>query len=62
MTVPRPSTSTCTVEPSRRKIPWIPPTPAGVGGVQGIFLRDGSTVQVEVEGLGTVTNPIRAKG
>ena len=37
-------------------------TPAGVGGVQGIFLRDGSTVQVEVEGLGTVTNPIRAKG
>lgn len=36
-------------------------TPAGVGGVQGIFLRDGSTVQVEVEGLGTVTNPIRAK-
>jgi 2-keto-4-pentenoate hydratase/2-oxohepta-3-ene-1,7-dioic acid hydratase in catechol pathway len=35
-------------------------TPAGVGGVQGIFLRDGSTVQVEVDGLGTVTNPIRA--
>jgi acylpyruvate hydrolase len=35
-------------------------TPAGVGGVQGIFLRDGSTVQVEVEGLGTVTSPIRA--
>lgn len=35
-------------------------TPAGVGGIQGIFLRDGSTVQVEVDGLGTVTNPIRA--
>ena len=35
-------------------------TPAGIGGLQGIFLRDGSTVQVEVEGLGTVTNPIRA--
>jgi len=34
-------------------------TPAGVGGVQGIFLRAGSTVQVEVDGLGTVTNPIR---
>ena len=35
-------------------------TPAGVGGIQGIFLKDGSTVQVEVDGLGTVTNPIRA--
>ena len=35
-------------------------TPAGVGGIQGIFLRDGSTVQVEVDVLGTVTNPIRA--
>ena len=35
-------------------------TPAGVGGVQGIFLRAGSTVQVEIEGVGTVTNPIRA--
>ncbi|MFM9140353.1 MAG: fumarylacetoacetate hydrolase family protein, partial [Solirubrobacterales bacterium] len=35
-------------------------TPAGVGGIKGIFLRDGSTVQVEVDGLGTVTNPIRA--
>ena len=35
-------------------------TPAGVGGVQGIFLRAGSTVQVEVDGLGTVTSPIRA--
>ncbi len=34
-------------------------TPAGVGGVQGIFLRAGSTVQVEVDGLGTVTSPIR---
>ncbi|MGO8904780.1 MAG: fumarylacetoacetate hydrolase family protein [Solirubrobacteraceae bacterium] len=35
-------------------------TPAGVGGPQGIFLRDGDTVEVEVEGLGVLTNPVRA--
>ncbi len=35
-------------------------TPAGVGGMKGIFLRDGNTVEVEVEGLGTVSNPVRA--
>jgi acylpyruvate hydrolase len=35
-------------------------TPAGVGVAQGRFLRDGDTVEVEVEGLGTLTNPIRA--
>jgi acylpyruvate hydrolase len=35
-------------------------TPAGVGGIKGIFLRDGNTVEVEVEGLGTVSNPVRA--
>ena len=36
-------------------------TPAGVGGFQGRFLRPGQTVSVEVEGLGAVTNPIRAE-
>lgn len=35
-------------------------TPAGVGGLKGIFLRDGQTVEVEVEGLGAVSNPVRA--
>jgi 2-keto-4-pentenoate hydratase/2-oxohepta-3-ene-1,7-dioic acid hydratase in catechol pathway len=35
-------------------------TPAGVGGVQGIFLRDGDTVEVEIDGLGALTNPVRA--
>jgi acylpyruvate hydrolase len=35
-------------------------TPAGVGGFKGVFLRDGQTVEVEVEGLGTVRNPVRA--
>lgn len=35
-------------------------TPAGVGGFKGRFLRAGSTVTVEVEGLGAVTNPVRA--
>jgi acylpyruvate hydrolase len=36
-------------------------TPAGVGGPQGIFLRDGDTVEVEVDGLGVLTNPVRAE-
>ncbi len=36
-------------------------TPAGVGGPQGIFLRDGDTVEVEVDGLGAVSNPVRAQ-
>jgi len=36
-------------------------TPAGVGGFKGIFLRDGQTVEVEVEGLGSVSNPVRAE-
>jgi 2-keto-4-pentenoate hydratase/2-oxohepta-3-ene-1,7-dioic acid hydratase in catechol pathway len=35
-------------------------TPAGVGASQGRFLRDGDTVEVEVEGLGTLANPVRA--
>lgn len=34
-------------------------TPAGVGGFKGIFLRDGQTVEVEVQGLGAVANPVR---
>jgi len=36
-------------------------TPAGVGASQGRFLRDGNTVEVEIEGLGTVTSPVRAE-
>ncbi|HTX69465.1 MAG TPA: fumarylacetoacetate hydrolase family protein [Solirubrobacterales bacterium] len=35
-------------------------TPAGIGGLKGIFLRAGQTVAVEVEGLGAVTNPVVA--
>ena len=35
-------------------------TPAGIGGLKGIFLRDGDTVEVAVEGLGAVSNPVRA--
>ena len=34
-------------------------TPAGVGAAQGRFLRDGDTVEVEVDGLGTLVNPVR---
>jgi 2-keto-4-pentenoate hydratase/2-oxohepta-3-ene-1,7-dioic acid hydratase in catechol pathway len=34
-------------------------TPAGIGGLKGIFLRDGHTVSAEVDGLGTLTNPVR---
>jgi acylpyruvate hydrolase len=33
-------------------------TPAGVGAAQGRFLRAGDTVEVEIDGLGTLTNPI----
>jgi len=36
-------------------------TPAGVGGPQGIFLRDGDRVEVEIDGLGVLTNPVRAQ-
>jgi len=36
-------------------------TPAGVGGFKGLFLTDGDTVEVEVEGLGAVRNPIRSE-
>jgi len=36
-------------------------TPAGVGGFKGVFLRDGQTVEVEIEGLGSVSNPVRAE-
>ena len=35
-------------------------TPAGVGAAQGRFLRAGDTVEVAVDGLGAVTNPVRA--
>jgi acylpyruvate hydrolase len=36
-------------------------TPAGVGAAHGRFLSDGDTVEVEIEGLGTLANPIRAE-
>jgi 2-keto-4-pentenoate hydratase/2-oxohepta-3-ene-1,7-dioic acid hydratase in catechol pathway len=35
-------------------------TPAGVGASKGRFLRAGDSVEVEVEGLGAVANPVRA--
>jgi 2-keto-4-pentenoate hydratase/2-oxohepta-3-ene-1,7-dioic acid hydratase in catechol pathway len=35
-------------------------TPAGIGAIQGRFLRDGDTVEVEVDGLGAVVNRVRA--
>jgi 2-keto-4-pentenoate hydratase/2-oxohepta-3-ene-1,7-dioic acid hydratase in catechol pathway len=36
-------------------------TPAGVGASRGSFLRAGDVVEVEVEGLGTVRNAVRAE-
>jgi acylpyruvate hydrolase len=36
-------------------------TPAGVGAAQGRFLRDGDTVEIEIEGLGTLVNPVRSE-
>jgi 2-keto-4-pentenoate hydratase/2-oxohepta-3-ene-1,7-dioic acid hydratase in catechol pathway len=35
-------------------------TPAGVGASRNRFLRDGDTVEVEVDGLGAVVSPVRA--
>jgi 2-keto-4-pentenoate hydratase/2-oxohepta-3-ene-1,7-dioic acid hydratase in catechol pathway len=35
-------------------------TPAGVGASKGRFLRGGDSVEVEVEGLGALVNPVRA--
>jgi acylpyruvate hydrolase len=36
-------------------------TPAGVGAAQGRFLRDGDTVEIEVDGLGTLANPVQSQ-
>jgi 2-keto-4-pentenoate hydratase/2-oxohepta-3-ene-1,7-dioic acid hydratase in catechol pathway len=36
-------------------------TPAGVGAAKGRFLRAGDTVEVEIEGLGTLRNPVRSE-
>jgi acylpyruvate hydrolase len=36
-------------------------TPAGVGASKGRFLRSGDVVEVEVDGLGRVSNPVRAE-
>jgi acylpyruvate hydrolase len=36
-------------------------TPAGVGVAQGRFLKDGDTVEVEVDGLGTLANRVRSE-
>jgi 2-keto-4-pentenoate hydratase/2-oxohepta-3-ene-1,7-dioic acid hydratase in catechol pathway len=36
-------------------------TPAGVGAPQGRFLRDGNIVEVEIDGVGTLSNPVRGE-
>jgi acylpyruvate hydrolase len=36
-------------------------TPAGVGAAQGRFLRNGDTVEVEIDGLGTLVNGVRSE-
>jgi acylpyruvate hydrolase len=36
-------------------------TPAGVGASKNRFLRDGDTVEVEVDGLGVIANPVRRR-
>jgi acylpyruvate hydrolase len=36
-------------------------TPAGVGASKGRFLRDGDTVEVEVDGLGALSSPVRCE-
>jgi 2-keto-4-pentenoate hydratase/2-oxohepta-3-ene-1,7-dioic acid hydratase in catechol pathway len=38
-------------------------TPPGVGFARKppIFLKDGDEVEIEIEGLGTLTNPVRRR-
>jgi 2-keto-4-pentenoate hydratase/2-oxohepta-3-ene-1,7-dioic acid hydratase in catechol pathway len=36
-------------------------TPAGVGASRGRFLRDGDVVEIELDGLGTLANPVRSE-
>jgi acylpyruvate hydrolase len=36
-------------------------TPAGVGAARGRFLRDGDTVEIEIDGLGTLVNLVRSE-
>ena len=36
-------------------------TPAGVGAPQGKFLRDGNVVEIEIDGVGTLSNPVRSE-
>ncbi len=38
-------------------------TPGGVGEFRNppVYLRDGDEVTVEIEGVGTLTNPVRAE-
>jgi len=33
-------------------------TPAGVGMPRGEFLKKGDVVKIEIEGIGTLTNPM----
>ncbi len=35
-------------------------TPAGVGAAKGRFLRAGETVDVEIDRIGVLSNPVRA--
>ncbi len=36
-------------------------TPAGVGAAKNLFLREGNTVEVEIEGLGVLRNEVRTE-
>ena len=36
-------------------------TPAGVGAAKGRFLREGNVVEIEIDGLGALSNPVRAE-
>jgi 2-keto-4-pentenoate hydratase/2-oxohepta-3-ene-1,7-dioic acid hydratase in catechol pathway len=35
-------------------------TPSGVGHARGLYLKPGDTVQITIEGLGTIKNPVIA--
>lgn len=36
-------------------------TPAGIGAPKGILLRDGDTVEVEIDGVGSLVNGVRSE-
>ncbi|MGZ4132147.1 MAG: fumarylacetoacetate hydrolase family protein, partial [Actinomycetota bacterium] len=52
---------TCTLEPGDLIATGTPPG-VGFARTPPVWLRDGDVVEVEIDGIGTLTNPVRAGG